>query len=625
MSKKQAKPQAATRSQAGRKQDVASKVEQRSDGRTPNGTFKPGVSGNRTGKRKEVDVHARLDAWVGRRTGIGIPGIDKGVDLEFCIEPVSDIEAAELWRGDDIVKRVIELPALEMYREGFECKTEDTDQTAAIMKTIEDHNIVPALRQAKMYERAYGGAAIFPILNDGERDFRKPLNKSRIREITALHVLEPSELDVVSWYGDIADQRYRRPEIFRLNPIAPGTVSAGMLGMTEIHESRLVVWPGVRVSHRMVNGARPGWGDSVLTMMKSALRGFNLAWGAISTLIADFAQAVIKMKGLAAMLAAGNITEVQARMRMVEISRSIARAVLIDADEHYERQSTNVSGLPDLADRVASRLAAAANMPLTRMMGQSPKGLGNEGDSDVTWWNGQISGLQEEETHRVRAIVDFFLLAKDGPTKGQQPKSLTLAWLPLDMPSEKEDAEARKVQAETDAIYIANQVLSPEDVLSSRFGGEEYSFNTTIDWEAKAAAEEEMVRALDERAAQKAAAAGASALPSAAGAGVPSDVPAPQTAFNGAQVASMVAVVTAAVTGQIPRESAAAILAIAFPITPENAQQLLGPVGWKPEPPPAAPGFGGGGAPFPPKAPEPEETEPEETEETEPEETEPEE
>lgn len=74
------------------------------------------------------------------------------------------------------------------------------------------------------------------------------------------------------------------------------------------------------------------------------------------------------------------------------------------------------------------------------------------------------------------------------------------------------------------------------------------------------------------------------------------------TAMNGAQVSSMVEVVTSVADGKIPRDSASAMLQVAFRVSPEQAEKILGSVGTtafepKPDPAPANP-FGANKPPF---------------------------
>lgn len=596
-------------SQPEKPQDGSGKEQVRRDG---GGRFVKGQSGNRTGRPSAAvtisgggrnayqDLFAKLDGWAGQNTGIGVRGFDKGMDSEFQIDPISDQEARELYAGDDVCKRVANMPAREMYREGFELTVQDdTDAAKALTDALNAVDGISALIQAKQYERAYGGAAILPFLNDQQVDLRRPLNRKRIVELTHLHVIEPSELIPVRWYSSLENKKAGQPEIYQYIPITPGGATAGA-AMQEIHESRLIIWRGEQVTKQLMPGCAQGWGYSAFMLMKSALRGFNVTYQSMTTLVADFAQAVIKMKNLAELVALGKVDEIKARMLMVEYCRSVARAVLIDAEEEYSRETTTVTGLPELADRIASRLAAAANMPLTLMMGQSPKGLGNEGDSDLHWWYNQIAGLQTDDTPKVKQLLELIQLDLDGPTKGKV-LDYAITWRALWHPSDKEVAETRYTTMQTDKGYHEIGVLDQEDIASSRFGGDKYSMETTIDWEARAQAEADLVAAEEERTAEMAAAAAGTGT-GAPGAGGTATVQA--TAMNGAQVSSMVEVVRAAIAGEIPRESAVAILTVAFPVSSEQAEKMLGPKNFEPTAPAPAPNpFGGGGPPSPPKPP----------------------
>jgi HK97 family phage portal protein len=62
-----------------------------------------------------------------------------------------------------------------------------------------------------------------------------------------------------------------------------------------------------------------------------------------------------------------------------------------------------------------------------------------------------------------------------------------------------------------------------------------------------------------------------------------------KTALNGAQVTALKEIVQAVAAGQLPRESGVAIIIAAFPITPEQAEEIMGEVGrgFTPEPPPS--------------------------------------
>jgi hypothetical protein len=57
--------------------------------------------------------------------------------------------------------------------------------------------------------------------------------------------------------------------------------------------------------------------------------------------------------------------------------------------------------------------------------------------------------------------------------------------------SDLETAQARKAQAEVDEKYVDMGALSPMDVARSRWGGDDYSFETTVDFKELEASIEE--------------------------------------------------------------------------------------------------------------------------------------
>ena len=64
----------------------------------------------------------------------------------------------------------------------------------------------------------------------------------------------------------------------------------------------------------------------------------------------------------------------------------------------------------------------------------------------------------------------IFLSAKEGPTRGKLPKQFKVEFRPLWQMDQKELVETRKLQAETDQIYMETGVLDPEEVTASRCG-----------------------------------------------------------------------------------------------------------------------------------------------------------
>lgn len=426
----------------------------------------------------------RLDGWQNLLTGIGSDIFDKRNQSFHQTIAVSNEEARDLWRGDDVAARVIETIPKEMFRQGFELKLDNKKQAEKVDNYLKELSFHKSYIRAKKFERAYGGSAIFPVLNDGQSELSLPLNLDRIVKLSHFQVFEPRELIPIRWYDDPRNPKFGTPQIYRVNPVHTGG-GPSMRTQLSIHETRLIRFEGIQVSREQSPDTLQGWGDSILTRMKIVLRDFNMTWGSAGILVQDFSQAIFRMKGLAELVATNRSEIVKLRMRAIEMSRSTARAILLDENEEFERKSTNLTGLPDLLDKFATRLAAAAGMPLTMLMGMSPGGLNATGESDITLFYDQVAGHQEETLPQVTRGLEICMRCRTGPLGGTLPKVWSAEFLPLMQQTDQEIVTLRSTQAQTDKIYVDMGALSPEEIAVNRFGGDTYSYETRIDFEAR--------------------------------------------------------------------------------------------------------------------------------------------
>ncbi len=544
----------------------------------------------------------RTDGWQNVATGIGTSA-DKRTAGGLVLQVVSCMEARDLWRGNDLVARIVESSPKDELRCGFTLKMDDKELAEQIMGALEEipgpsfvgKGLKANVIKARCFENAYGGGAIFPYINDAAGSLAEPLNENNITAIDRLQVYEPRELRPTRFYG-AESPKAGEPSHFQVVPITGMREGSPFV---EVHETRLILFPGIRVSREELTGVEYGWGDNKLTRVRDVLNDFELTFGSAANLVQDFSQAVLKLDGLAGILGQDGGGVAGSRLSEMNRWRSVLRAIVIDSKDSFTRETTPLAGLPDLMDRFMFRLAAAAEMPVSKLMGMAPAGLNATGESDADNWNAVVANGQEHVLPMIERLIQLFMLAKNSPTKGNQPDIWSIEFAPLSQPSEKETAETRKLVAETDWGNCDRGITSPEEVARARYGGDTYSMEMSIDF-----AERDAHQAAIDRA--TAAGASTSMVPPGgadpAASGKPVD--AAKAAFNGAQVSSMVEVVKAAIAGEIPRESAAAILEIAFPIDAAQALKLLGPPKFEAPAKAPAPPFGGG-APFggPPPAP----------------------
>jgi phage-related protein (TIGR01555 family) len=359
-----------------------------------------------------------------------------------------------------------------------------SEGAAAKLKALQFYEI---LKKVLQYKRAYGGGGILIGADDGTKDMSKPLNVNNIKTLNWLTPLTSRELYPVSYYADPFQPKFGQPEIYRIQPeawmVGPGQSFNSMLA--NVHESRIIKFVGITVSKRQVL-ERLGWGDSIFVRCNRVLSDFDMTWASAAVLISDFSQAVYKMTGLAEIVTNNNKQALQNRITAMDMARSVLRSVVIGENEEFERKSTPMTGLPDMLDKFMLRLAAAGGLPVSLLMGQAPAGLNATGASDIRFFYDRLAGEQENELKpSIEYLLKLIFLTKDGPTKGKEPDNWSITFKSLWQLTELEEAQKRKVQAETDHIYMADSVVTPEEITQSRFGGDEYSTHTSINYEQR--------------------------------------------------------------------------------------------------------------------------------------------
>lgn len=432
----------------------------------------------------------RQDGFINRFTGHGTSR-DRRTHTRFRADIVTCLEAIEYRRSDDILRRVIEMLPREAMRRGVVLKVADKNGKQ-ISEDLQDEfdriDGAERVKEAGQMQRTCGGSALFPVLAGAVGDLEEPLDpyEDSIEKVDALHVLEPRELTPISWYTDVTSPKFRQPKVWRLQALSGAT--GRPLTPVPIHESRLVIFPGVRISKQPLPGQRPGWGDSILNSVIAVAADFGLAWGSASTLLHDFAQGVLQLGDLADILSKKNGRELLAdRLAAMDMIRSSLRAILIDKNDKFTRENTPLSGFADLMIQLAQRVSAAAETPMTKLFGMSPAGLNATGDFDTRSWYDNVEGERQAYRHPIRRLFRLLALQIDGPCKGEVPDQWSIDFPPLWMPSEKEQADTRLAIAQADHIYWQDGAASSDDIAKSRWGGDSFSPEMTIDWAAREA------------------------------------------------------------------------------------------------------------------------------------------
>ena len=92
---------------------------------------------------------------------------------------------------------------------------------------------------------------------------------------------------------------------------------------------------------------------------------------------------------------AATTAQLSARFSYASAMKSINNLLLLGDGETWARQRIDFAGLPELVRTFLQVAAGAADVPVTRLLGQSPAGLSATGDHDTRNYYDMIAARQE--------------------------------------------------------------------------------------------------------------------------------------------------------------------------------------------------------------------------------------
>jgi phage-related protein (TIGR01555 family) len=409
----------------------------------------------------------KLDGWNNLLTGQGTT-YDKKTYTTFSAKNFLDeFQLLDLYVDDGFAKRVVDLVPDEMLRAGF---TVDNDPDEYVEARLEEIAGMKEIERLLKWDRLFGGALTILGVDDGSLKMDVPLNKNNIRKLLFLKTYERQRVNwtTIDLYNDPRKPKYGEVEFYNIFPI-------NGLPSFRVHESRCAVLRGVDIPEhaRLLNN---GWGAPYLQHCFEQLRAVGNIFGGLESIIEDFVMGTLSIKNLADLIYAGKESLVKDRLNMMDLSRHILNTVLLDADaEKYEKHASTVSGLSDIVDKFFLALSVVTGIPQRVLMGQQTGGLNNKGEGETTDWYNTIRVKQETVLKPVlEKVSEVIMLAKEGEFHGKPPADWGISFNDLEEMNEKQEAEIKKMNSETDKNYVDSGVLDAAEVALSRFGSEEY-------------------------------------------------------------------------------------------------------------------------------------------------------
>lgn len=425
------------------------------------------------------------DGWQNVMTQIGMKTVDKQSNTEFLLKTILvEGELTDLYRGEGIAKKIIDIPAQDMVREWF---TVDGDTQNVVLRALDQIMTRQEIRSALKWARLYGGSIMVMGINDGTRGkaqkvLETPLNEERIKSIEFLKVYNRFEVhwDDLDIDNDAMSPNFGKPLLYSIFP------SDNLSQSFKVHHTRVLRFFGERLPNRQTRENR-GWGDSVLQSCFIRLRGFGETMISSEAILEEFIIGVMEIADLAGIVSRPNGgKDLSTRMQQIDQAKHILNTILVDKDEKYTRISANVNGIKDLLEFEKDIVSAVAEIPKVKLFGEQSKGIGAGAVGNIRMYYDGISDRQDSDLRPNLERLITLLIASQRFKKMLQehevkmPPTWRVNFRPLWKLTEKEIEEMRLSTAKRDDIYMKNGVLIPFEVAKARFGGETYSPDTNL-------------------------------------------------------------------------------------------------------------------------------------------------
>lgn len=386
---------------------------------------------------QEQDIFTK-DSFTNFQAKLGIGANNQMSGSSYSFNPITRIRLTLefMYRGSWICAAAVDMPAEDMTRTGITITGLDPNDTDDVQQSFSEMGIWASLCEAIKWGRLFGGSLAY-LMIDGQ-DPSTPLNLDSIAEgqFKGLMILDrwqvsPSISEVVNDLG---------PD-FGL-PVYYDITADRVLSntWTRVHHSRMIRFIGHDLPFQQ-RISEMGWGESVLERINDRLVAYDSASTGAAQMLYKAHLRTLKVDNLRGIIAQGGpaMEGLTAQIQNMRLTQSNEGITLLDKDDEYDAQVYTFSGLHDMLTAFIEQLSGALQIPLTRLLGQSPGGLSSTGDSDITTY---YDNIQKQQEVRLRSAMTKILDLTCRSTLGYAlPGGVRFKFNPLYTMDEPERAE----------------------------------------------------------------------------------------------------------------------------------------------------------------------------------------
>jgi phage-related protein (TIGR01555 family) len=356
---------------------------------------------------------------------------DKQTGGEYALNTLTNDVLSTIYRTSWMGRKVIDIPAKDATRKWREWNAE-ADQIEKLEGEESRLKLQQKTMQVLQLARLYGGAAMYFSIRDD--DPALPLEPDQVAQggldfITVLDrtILTPGDIDY-----DPISEGYGKPKWYE--------ISSGTGEKQEIHPSRLAIFIGNdSLLDAGSSSQQQGWGDSVLQAAYEAVRNSDSIASNCASLVYEAKIDVLGIPDLANIMASDRQRALlEQRVELSAILKGNNGMLITDAEEAYSQKEFHFAGLPEISYQAMQAVSGAADIPLTRFLGQSPAGMNSTGESDLKNYYDAVNSMQNLTITPAMENLDEALIRS---ALGDRPDDIDYTWSSLWQMSDEQKSE----------------------------------------------------------------------------------------------------------------------------------------------------------------------------------------
>lgn len=389
-------------------------------------------------KSEVLGIKRALDAYSNVAANLGVGANNLAQAANYVMQRMTwNYQTLNiLFRDNWIAKAIIEKPANEMLKNGFEIQTQlDPDKVSKIMQVWTKTKTKEKFLQCLKWARLYGGCVLVPMISN-QPDLSQPLDYDELLPgsykgcflVDRWSGVSPS-LETVT---DIDDPDFGQPEYYLVSENGSGSTY-------KIHHSRLIKMIGRELPY-WEEIAENYWGASEIEHVFTELKKRDDTSSNISFLIFLANIRVIKNSNLSQLITLGDQDGAQ---RVYDTMQTINRLMCntgilaIDSEDDFSEHQYTFTGINDVYESFMLDISGAAEIPIDKLFGRSPTGFNSGAETLQNYYD----MIQEKQETSVRTPLEKLIKIITMSAIGEIPDDMEIVFNPIRRPADLEKAD----------------------------------------------------------------------------------------------------------------------------------------------------------------------------------------